>query len=153
MSFLKTQVKFPIVTLFPVMSILTLPKLFYFYDKKFSFVNKHQDFNMVKRTMFAKTKPEIVIGVNGKAFMIRTVTSLKTINAEFTLDEPYENDLTGEKETYITTIEGNKLVTKLVINGKVTDIVMTTREFTDTGFVQTYYGKTGVTGTRTFEKA
>ena len=38
---------------------------------------------MVKRTMFAKTKPEIVIGVNGKAFMIRTVTSLKTINAEF----------------------------------------------------------------------
>ena len=65
----------------------------------------------------------------------------------------YENDLTGEKETYITTIEGNKLVTKLVINGKVTDIVMTTREFTDSGFVQTYYGKTGVTGTRTFEKA
>ena len=116
-------------------------------------MNKHKDFNMVKRTMFAKTKPEIVIGVNGKAFMIRTVTSLKTINAEFTLDEPYENDLTGEKETYITTIEGNKLVTKLVINGKVTDIVMTTREFTDTGFVQTYYGKTGVTGTRTFEKA
>ena len=111
------------------------------------------DFNMVKRTMFAKTKPDIVIEVNGKAFVIRTVTSLKTINAEFTLDEPYENDMTGEKETYITTIEGNKLVTKLVINGKVTDIVMTTREFTDSGFVQTYYGKTGVTGTRTFEKA
>ena len=112
-------------------------------------MNKHKDFNMVKRTMFAKTKPEIVIGVNGKAFVIRTVTSLKTINAEFTLDESYENDMTGEKQTYITSMEGNKLVTKLVSSGN----VMTTREFTDSGFVQTYYGKTGVTGTRTFKKA
>merc|ERR1712018_274974 len=124
---------------------------------KYSFVSqenfdeflKDTDFNMVKRTMFAKTKPEIVIGVNGKAFVIRTVTSLKTINAEFTLDEPYENDMTGEKQTYITSMEGNKLVTKLVSSGN----VMTTREFTDSGFVQTYYGKTGVTGTRTFKKA
>merc|ERR1712223_1280530 len=114
---------------------------------------KDTDFNVVKRTMFAKTKPDVVMEVNGKTFAVQTITSLKTINAEFTLDEPYENDMTGEKETYITTIEGNKLVTKLVINGKVTDIVMTTREFTDSGFVQTYYGKTGVTGTRTFEKA
>ena len=99
--------------------------------------------------MFAKTKPEIVIGVNGKAFVVQTITSLKTINAEFTLDESYENDMTGEKQIYITSMEGNKLVTKLVSSGN----VMTTREFTDSGFVQTYYGKTGVTGTRTFKKA
>ena len=110
---------------------------------------QNTDFNMVKRTMFAKTKPDIVIEVNGKAFVVQTITSLKTINAEFTLDESYENDMTGEKQTYITSMEGNKLVTKLVSSGN----VMTTREFTDSGFVQTYYGKTGVTGTRTFKKA
>merc|ERR1711936_1450914 len=110
---------------------------------------KDTDFNVVKRTMFAKTKPDVVMEVNGKAFMVQTITSLKTINAEFTLDEPYENDMTGEKQTYITSMEGNKLVTKLFSSGN----VMTTREFTDSGFVQTYFGKTGVTGTRTFKKA
>ena len=46
--------------------------------------------------MFAKTKPDIIIEVNGKTLVVQTVTALKTINAEFTLDEPYENDMTGE---------------------------------------------------------
>ena len=28
------------------------------------------------------------------------------------LDESYENDITGKKETYVTTLEGKKLITK-----------------------------------------
>ena len=55
-----------------------------------------KDFNVIERTMFAKTKPDIIIEVNGKTLVVQTVTALKTINAEFTLDEPYENDMTGE---------------------------------------------------------
>ena len=104
---------------------------------------------MVKRKLFANSKPDVVIEVDGNKFKIHNITSLITLSAEFTLDEPYENDFGGEKLIYITTMEGNnKMVSKLVVNGK----LMTTREFTDIGFVQTYYGKTGVKGTRTFKR-
>ena len=105
---------------------------------------------MVKRKLFASSKPDVVIEVDGNKFKIHNITSLVTLSAEFTLDEPYENDFGGEKVIYITTMEegSNKLVTKLVDNGK----VVTTREFTDSGFVQTMYGKSGVKGTRTFKR-
>ena len=105
---------------------------------------------MVKRKLFASSKPDVVIEVDGNKLKIHNITSLVTLSAEFTLDEPYENDFGGEKVIYITTMEegSNKLVTKLVDNGK----VVTKREFTDTGFVQTMYGKSGVKGTRTFKR-
>ena len=74
---------------------------------------------MVKRKLFASSKPDVVIEIDGNKFKIHNITSLLTLSAEFTLDEPYENDFGGEKLTYITTMEGsNKLVTKLVKNGK-----------------------------------
>merc|ERR1712150_444351 len=80
---------------------------------------------------FASTKPDIVIEVDGKKFKVQTVMPKRTINAEFTLDEPgpellsAQNDMKGEKETYLTTLDGNKLVTKVVSSGN----VITTREF------------------------
>ena len=73
----------------------------------------------------------------------------RTMTAEFTLDEPYENDMKGEKETYLTTLDGNKLVTKAVSSGN----VITTREFNGSEMVQTYFAKNGASGTRTFSKA
>merc|ERR1712203_930624 len=110
---------------------------------------KAADINIVKRKLFASTKPSIVIEVNGKKFKVQTVMPKRTMTAEFTLDEPYENDMKGEKETYLTTLDGNKLVTKVVSSGN----VITTREFNGSEMVQTYFAKNGFSGTRTFSKA
>ena len=55
---------------------------------------------------------------------------------------------TGEVGEYITSLEGNVLVTKKADTGD----VIAKREFSDSGFVQTYYSKS-VTATRTFKKA
>ena len=55
---------------------------------------------------------------------------------------------TGEDGKHVTSIEGNVLVHKIAG----TTEVASTREFTDTGFVQTMYGK-GVTATRTWKRA
>ena len=55
---------------------------------------------------------------------------------------------TGEVGEYVTSLEGNVLVTKRVDTGD----VIAKREFSDSGFVQTYYSKS-VTATRTFKKA
>ena len=55
---------------------------------------------------------------------------------------------TGEVSEYITSLEGNVLVTKKADTGD----VIAKREFNDSGFVQTYYSKS-VTATRTFKKA
>merc|ERR1712150_414195 len=110
---------------------------------------KAADINLVRRKLFASTKPDIVIEVDGKKFKVQTVMPKRTINAEFTLDEPYENDMKGEKEKYLTTLDSNKLVTKVVSSGN----VITTREFNGSDMIQAYYAKNGVSGTRTFSKA
>merc|ERR1711997_167754 len=123
----------------------------YTYESQENFEEylKAAGFNMVMRKAFANSKPEIVFEVNdGKTFKIQTTTTFKTMNAEFTLDESYENDITGKKETYVTTLEGKKLITKVVNSGE----VISTRELTDSGFIQTYFAKGGVTATRTFKK-
>merc|ERR1712141_669830 len=112
----------------------------YTYESQENFEEylKAAGFNMVMRKAFANSKPEIVFEVNdGKTFKIQTTTTFKTMNAEFTLDESYENDITGKK-----------LITKVVSNGE----VISTRELTDSGFIQTYFAKGGVTATRTFKK-
>ena len=85
------------------------------------------------------SNPSICIEVsnNGKKFKISTKTSLKTTTIEFNLDEPYEADPgTGQKDIYITSMEGNKLITKLVNKN---NVVISSREFDDKGFVLTYY--------------
>ena len=115
----------------------------------YSFFSSFSDINIIKRKLFASTKPSIVIEVDGKKFKVQTIMPKRTMTAEFTLDEPYENDMKGEKETYLTTLDGNKLVTKVVSSGN----VITTREFNGSEMVQTYFAKNGVSGTRTFSKA
>ena len=47
---------------------------------------------MIKRKMLASTSPDIVITVNGNNVKIDTITSVKTLNLEFTLDTPYKTD-------------------------------------------------------------
>ena len=47
---------------------------------------------MIKRKVLASTSPDIVITVNGKNMKIDTITSVKTLNLEFTLDTPYKTD-------------------------------------------------------------
>ena len=47
---------------------------------------------MIKRKVLASTSPDIVITVNGKNMKIDTITSVKTLNLEFTLDIPYKTD-------------------------------------------------------------
>ena len=58
------------------------------------------------------------------------------------------NSGTGEVGKYVTSLEGNVMVTKKVGS----DEVIAKREFSDAGFVMTMYGK-GVTATRTFKRA
>merc|ERR1712037_1033445 len=124
---------------------------------KYSFVSqdKFDDWlkavgiGMIKRKLLAGTSPDIVITVDGKNMKIDTITSVKTLNLEFTLDTPYKTDPgTGEVSEYITSLEGNVLVTKKADTGD----VIAKREFSDSGFVQTYYSKS-VTATRTFKRA
>merc|ERR1712241_312545 len=124
---------------------------------KYSFVSqdKFDDYlkaagiGMIKRKVLTNTTPDVVIAVNGNHFKIDTITSVKTINVEFDLDPPYEHDPgTGEVGKYVTSMEGNVMVTKKAG----TDDVIAKREFSDTGFVMTMYAK-GVSGTRTFKKA
>ena len=55
---------------------------------------------------------------------------------------------TGEVGKYVTSMEGNVMVTKKAG----TNDVIAKREFSDTGFVMTMYAK-GVSATRTFKKA
>merc|ERR1719415_163861 len=107
---------------------------------------KAADINIVKRKLFASTKPSIVIEVDGKKFKVQTVMPKRSMTAEFTLGEPYVNDMKGEKEAYLTTLDGNKLVTKVVTSGN----IITTREFNGSEMIQTYYAKNGFSGTRTF---
>ena len=104
---------------------------------------------MMKRTVITKTSPEITIEVSGDKYTITTVTSVKTITLDFTLGTPYEHDPgTGEVGKYVTTLEGNALVTKGADNGN----VAAKREFTADGMVMYMYAG-GVTATRTFKRA
>merc|ERR1711874_485061 len=121
---------------------------------KYSFVSqdKFDDYlksvgiGMIKRKVLTSTAPDVVIVVDGKNVKVDTITSVKTLKLEFVLDTPYDHDPgTGEVGKYVTSIEGNDMVTKNAATGA----VVTKREFTDTGFVQTLYGK-GVNGTRSF---
>ena len=98
------------------------------------------------------TNPSTSIEVsnNGRKFKISTKTSLKTVSIEFNLDEPYEADPgTGQKDIYTTSMEGNKLITKLVNKN---NVVISSREFDENGFVLTYYANE-IKATTTFKKA
>lgn len=104
----------------------------------------------MKRSVLANIKPDINITVDGNKYKIETITSMKTVVVEFTLDSPYETDPgTGTVGKYITSLEGgNTLVTKNADNGQ----VMAKRHFNDAGFVMTCYGPK-VTATRNFKRA
>ena len=93
------------------------------------------------------TNPSTSIEVtnDGRKFKISTKTSLKTVSIEFNLDEPG----TGQKDIYTTSMEGNKLITKLVNKN---NVVISSREFDDKGFVLTYYANE-IKATTTFKKA
>lgn len=102
----------------------------------------------MKRTVVASTKPDIVITATGNKYKIETITSVKTIVTEFTLDTPYETDPgTGTVGKYITSLDGNTLVTKDASSGN----VVAKREFSDAGFTMTMFGGS-VTATRVFKR-
>merc|ERR1712079_321046 len=70
---------------------------------------------MMKRKIICATSPDIVMEVNWDEITSTTITSLKTIKISFTLGKEYEADPgTDKKAIYITTLEGNTLVTKEV---------------------------------------
>ena len=105
---------------------------------------------MISRKAMASTKPEILVTVDGKKWKIDAKTTLKTITIEFVLNEVSEYDPgTGTVGKYLNSLEGNKLVTK----NPDTKEVISTREFSGSGLVQTYYATGGVVATRTWKKA
>ncbi len=104
---------------------------------------------MVKRKLIAATKPDIIVEVNGDNYHIKTVTAVKTVEISFTLGQEYEADPgTDRKAKYVTTLEGDTLVTKEI--GEPDNIA--TRKFTDDGLIMTVKTK-GVEATRTFKRA
>merc|ERR1712002_101094 len=93
---------------------------------KYSFVSqdKFDDYlksvgiGMIKRKMLNSTAPDIVIVVDGSNVKIDTITSVKTLKLEFVLDTPYDYDPgTGEVGKYVTSIDGNVMVTKKADTG------------------------------------
>ena len=105
---------------------------------------------MIARKTISSMKPDIIVTVDGKKWKIEQKTSLKTIVIEFNLDEVSEYDPgSGTVGKYFNSLDGNKLVTK----SPDTNEVISTREFTGSGLVQTYFAKGGVSGTRTWKKA
>ena len=93
--------------------------------------------------MSSLTITKLFLGPRERTYFAVKILSNKSIT--------YENFVypgTGEVGEYVTSLEGNVLVTKKVDTGD----VIAKREFNDSGFVQTYYSKS-VTATRTFKKA
>ena len=127
--------------------------------KSFVFVlNTHQNLSlfcttnkgmgMITRKAAAATKPDVHITITGNQYKVEQMSSFKNITAEFTLGEKYEADPGTGKNTWITTVEGAKMITKVASTGKVAAV----REFNDDGFVMTIYSD-NVTATRTFKRA
>ena len=103
---------------------------------------------MITRKAAAATKPDVHITITGNQYKVEQMSSFKNITAEFTLGEKYEADPGTGKNTWITTVEGAKMITKVASTGKVAAV----REFNDDGFVMTIYSD-NVTATRTFKRA
>ena len=104
---------------------------------------------MLKRIVLTKTTPEVTITVSGNSYKVISVSSVQTVALEFVLGTPYEYDPgTGEVGKFVTTLEGNALVTKEAETGR----EAFKREFTANGMVIYLYAD-GVTATRTFKRA
>merc|ERR1711879_861342 len=120
---------------------------------KYSFVSqdkfkdwlKAEGFNMILRNALASTKPDVTIEVNGQQIKITAKIMVKTIVQEFTLDKPSTYDPgSGTPDTFINFLQGNTLITKKANNNQKIEA----KEFTDSGFVQSYFNNS-ITATRT----
>ena len=82
---------------------------------------KKKGVGMMARKMVSKTTPTIKIKViEGNKYEIETITSIKTVTFEFTLDTPYQqNSVNPQGKKHITSLDGNTLITKLAENGEV----------------------------------
>nr|ACO11062.1 Fatty acid-binding protein [Caligus rogercresseyi] len=103
----------------------------------------------IHRMAVTKTKPDIVVEVSGDTYTFTTKTAIKDVKISFTLAKEYECDPgTGRVAKYLTTMEGDTLITKEVGDPE----SVATRKFTDSELVMTMTTK-GVTATRTFKRA
>jgi hypothetical protein len=57
----------------------------------------------MRRTIVAATKPDITVEVEGDKYTVSTITTLKTIDVSFTLNQEYEVDPGTEKLTKVMT--------------------------------------------------
>ena len=103
---------------------------------------------MITRKAAVATKPDVSITIDGANYKVEQMTSFKNTKAEFKLGEKYEADPGTGSNTYITTMDGNSMTTKLASSGKTVAV----REFSDSGFTMTIYSD-NVTATRTFKRA
>ena len=56
---------------------------------------------MMKRSIIAATKPDIIIENDGDNYTVTTVTSIKTIKISFTLGQQYEADPGTDKKSKV----------------------------------------------------
>lgn len=104
---------------------------------------------MIDRNMLASAKPQITVAVDGDKVTITSASTARTTTYTFTAGQPYDWDAaTNKMKPYVTTIEGDTLVSTCV--GAPADAA--TMKFTDDGLVMTMTAQ-GVTATRTFRRA
>ena len=108
-----------------------------------------EDIGMIKRNVIAKTRPDMIVEIDGDNFTVTTITTLKTIKISFTLGKEYQCDPGTDKvNNYITTLEGgDTLMTKKLDDNFSTSSM----KFTDDGLIITMTAQ-GITAIRTFKR-
>jgi hypothetical protein len=102
---------------------------------------------LIRKTLVA-ANPKMVVEMDGDNFTITSITSLNTIKKSFTLGQAYEYQSEYKMGTYITTREGDTLLTSDVNNPSSTSSMT----FIDDVMILTMTTN-GVTATRTFSRA
>jgi hypothetical protein len=101
------------------------------------------------RELILGSNPEVTVEVDGDNYKFTTHTEIKDVVTSFTLGQEYEADPgTGNVGKFITTLEGDTLVTKK-LNAPEAEFL---RKFTDDGMTLTAIGG-GVTATNVFKRA
>lgn len=111
---------------------------------------KNIGLGMIQAKVLASSRPDVVIVMNGDNLSITYVSSIKTIEAKFTLDQESNSDIIGVERPsiYKVTLEGDFLVANHASDPNL-NVVM---KFDDNGLVMTYGNENALT-TRTFQRA
>jgi len=117
-------------------------------DDSFDAFLKADGAGMQIRKMLVSAKPKIIVEMDGDNFTITSVAIIHTTKKSFTLGQAYDYQSEYKMGTYITTREGDTLLTSDVNNPSSTSSMT----FIDDIMIITMTTN-GITSTRTFSRA